>query len=149
MGFSVALSIDTNREQLFATEAEQTEVIDSIERSMPNLTPFQRKQYERTLEHLKDDKSANVQIVLVPAAANFNVGVADQSQLFPPPTPGQGMGVIAASCLAYPLSRGTIHIKSSDPNEHPDIDPAFMSHPADAAVCAAGLKVSFCVATMY
>lgn len=131
-----------NQEQLFATEAEQKEVIASVEKSMPNLTPFQRKQYERTLEHLKDDKSANVQVILVPASANFDVGTADQSQLFPPPTPEQGMGVIAASCLAYPLSRGTIHIKSADPKEHPEIDPAFMSHPADAAVCAAGLKVS-------
>ena len=115
---------------------------------MEHLTPFQRKQYERTLAHLKDDKSANVQVVLVPASANFEVGVEDQSQLFPPPTPEQGMGIIAASCLAYPLSRGTIHITSSDPNEHPAIDPAFMSHPADAAVCAAGIKVGFTVFTI-
>lgn len=148
MNASVVLSMDADNDQLFATEAEQAEVVASVEKSMPNLTPFQRKQYECTLAHLKDDKSANVQVVLVPASANFDAGVEDQSVLFPPPTPEQGMGMIAASCLAYPLSRGTIHIKSADPNEHPEIDPAFMSHPADAAVCAAGIKVSFFAAVM-
>lgn len=111
---------------------------------MPNLTPFQRKQYECTLAHLKDDRSANVQMVMVTAGADFEGnGVEDQTVLFPPPTPEQGMRVLAASCLAYPLSRGTIHIKSADPNEHPAIDPAFMSHPADAAVCATGIKVGY------
>lgn len=109
---------------------------------MAKLTPFQRKQYECTLAHLKDDKSANIQFIIVAAAADLEGnGVEDQSQLFPPATPEQGMGLTAVSCLAYPLSRGTIHIKSADPNEHPAIDPAFMSHPADAAVLAAGLKV--------
>lgn len=53
------------------------------------------------------------------------------------------MSVVAASCLAYPLSRGTIHVKSADPFEQPTIDPAFLSHPADAAVLAAGIKVGW------
>lgn len=65
----------------------------------------------------------------------------DQSQIFPPPPEGQGMGIMAAMCLQYPVSRGTVHIKSSDPTEHPAVDPAFLAHPADAAVLAAGVKV--------
>lgn len=52
------------------------------------------------------------------------------------------MGIMGAMCLQYPVSRGTVHIKSSDPTEHPAVDPAFLTHPADAAVLAAGLKVS-------
>ena len=51
------------------------------------------------------------------------------------------MGMTAAMCLQYPVSRGTIHIKSADPKEHPAVDPNFLSHPADAAVLAAGMKV--------
>jgi len=35
--------------KLFATEAEQKEIIKSVEDSMANLSPFQKKQYERTL----------------------------------------------------------------------------------------------------
>ena len=106
------------------------------------MTPFQKKQYERIIEHLKDDKSANLQLVLVPAQAGWKEGVEDQSKIFPPPPPGQGMGITAAMCLQYPVSRGTVHIKSSDPTEHPAVDPAFLQHPADAAVLAAGVKVS-------
>lgn len=52
------------------------------------------------------------------------------------------MGITGAMCLQYPLSRGTVHIKSADPKEHPAIDPAFLEHPADAAVLAASVKVS-------
>lgn len=39
--------------KLFATEEEQRDIVKSIEESMDKVTPFQRKQYERTLEHLK------------------------------------------------------------------------------------------------
>ncbi len=125
----------------FATEEEQSQILKSIEDSLDKVTPFQRKQYERTIEHLKDDKSANLQLVLVPATAGYEKGVEDQAYLFPPHTPGTPMAITAAMCLQYPLSRGTVHIKSSDPNELPTVDPAFLSHPADAAVLAAGVKV--------
>ena len=99
--------------QLFATKDEQEAIIKSVEDSLSGLTPFQRKQYERTLEHLKDDKSANLQFVLVATTGNYDKGVEDQSVLFPPPEAGQPMGVTAAMCLQYPLSRGTVHIRRS------------------------------------
>ena len=79
--------------------------------------------------------------MLICAQAGWEEGVEDQSKIFPPPAEDQGMGITAAMCLQYPLSRGTVHIKSSDPKEHPRIDPAFMVHPADAAVLAAGVKM--------
>lgn len=33
--------------------------------------------------------------------------------------------------LAHPLSRGSVHIRSADPNERPDFDPRYLSHPLD------------------
>ena len=42
--------------------------------------------------------------------------------------------------MQYPVARGTIHIKSADPAEHPTVDPNYLNHPADVAVMAAGLK---------
>ena len=131
----------TDISQLFSTPEEQQEIIRSIEDSLPSLTPFQRKQYEQTLQQLKDDKSANLQIVVIPATANMPEGIMDQSKLFKVPGPGEGHGMFAALCLQYPLSRGSIHIKSADPFEHPAIDPNFNAHPADAAVLAAGLRM--------
>lgn len=108
---------------------------------MPNLTPFQRKQYERTAEHLNDDKSANLQLVLVCHGAGYDEGIQDQSKLWPPVEPGNPMSITAAMCLQYPLSRGSVHIKSADPTQHPTLDPGFLTHPADAAVLAAGVKM--------
>ena len=92
------------------------------------------------MEHLKDDKSANLQVVLLCHYADAENGAADQSKLFPPLEPGKPMSITAALCLQYPLSRGSVHIKSADVNDHPVLDPAFLKHPADTAVLAAGLK---------
>lgn len=73
----------SDRLQLFASEEEQASILKSVEDSLSDATPFQKKQYERTIAHLKDDKSANLQLVFI--AHNLGVdGYADQSKLFPP-----------------------------------------------------------------
>ena len=126
---------------MFASREEQANIIKSIEESLPSLTPFQKRQYERTIEALKDDKSANLQMVLIPSTAGWEDGIEDQSKIFPPPAEGAPWGLTGAICLQYPLSRGTVHIKSSDPTDHPRLDPAYLAHPADAAVLAAGVQV--------
>ncbi|RFU31704.1 hypothetical protein B7463_g4633, partial [Scytalidium lignicola] len=46
-----------------------------------------------------------------------------------------------AVSLTHPLSRGSIHIQSSNVNDHPSIDPRYLSHPADIDVLAKGLKL--------
>jgi len=128
--------------KLFATPEEQERVIKSVEKDLPNLRPYQRAQYERTIEHLKDDKSANLQLVLVPSHFGMEGGIQDQSKVFPAPEdPEAPHAISAAMCLQYPLSRGSVHIKTSDPNDHPAVDPGFLSHPADVDVLAAGLKM--------
>ena len=37
-------------------------------------------------------------------------------------------------CLEHPLSRGSVHIKSSDPLDAPRIDPGYFRHPTDVRV---------------
>lgn len=92
------------------------------------------------MKHLKDDKSANLQLVLV--AHNFGVeAYLDQSKLFPPLEPGKPMSITVAICLRCPLSRGSVHIKTADVNDHPTLDPALLQHPADTAVLATGLRL--------
>jgi choline dehydrogenase-like flavoprotein len=115
--------------------------LQSVEDSLSETTPFQKKQYERTVAHLKDDKSANLQVVLVCHKGNPEDGATDQSKLFPPLEPGQPMSITAAICLQYPLSRGSVHIKSADVSDHPALDPAFLKHPADAAILASGMRL--------
>jgi choline dehydrogenase-like flavoprotein len=43
-------------------------------------------------------------------------------------------------CLEHPLSRGTVHITSSDPLAPPEIDPGYFRAAADAKILAAGIK---------
>lgn len=38
---------------------------------------------------------------------------------------------MAVTIALYPASRGFIHVTSTDPHEHPNLDPGFLSHPAD------------------
>lgn len=103
-----------NLEQMFATKEEQDRVIKSIENDLGDVTPYQRKQFERTIEHLKSDISANLQLVLVPATFGMAEGIEDQSKIFPPPAGADANpGISAAMCLQYPVSRGSVHIKSA------------------------------------
>ena len=43
-------------------------------------------------------------------------------------------------CLEHPLSRGSVHITSSDPLVAPKIDPGYFRHPTDVRVLAEGMK---------
>ncbi|MCO5549808.1 hypothetical protein L7F22_003282 [Adiantum nelumboides] len=56
-------------------------------------------------------------------------------------TPKDGTGYVTNLSLSqYPLSRGTVHIQSSDPNEPPSIDPNYFSNPADLRLMAYALR---------
>jgi choline dehydrogenase-like flavoprotein len=50
------------------------------------------------------------------------------------------MLVTPVLAFQYPLSRGSVHVSSSDPVAPPVIDPKYLSHPADVAVLEASLR---------
>jgi choline dehydrogenase-like flavoprotein len=131
--------------KLFATEAELQATIKSIN-DTPTTSPFHKQQLEQVAAHVASSTSANLQFVLVAATPGYEHGVEDQSKLFPPVDPSKGMGITLAACLQYPASRGSIHISTSDPMVYPTIDPGYLTHPADVAVLAAGLKLCDAVA---
>jgi choline dehydrogenase len=63
--------------------------------------------------------------------------------------PPHGRGGMAAEhgfqmhvCQLRPESRGTIRLKSSDPGEHPAIDPNYLSAPADLNTLLAGIEMA-------
>lgn len=49
-------------------------------------------------------------------------------------------GITCAVAQIRPESRGTIHIKSADPNAHPAIRPNYLSHPKDVEISIAAIK---------
>lgn len=124
---------------LFLEDGELEEIVASIERSKA-ATPFQRRQWDQVVSHLKSNKSANMQLVFIAATGNFQDGVRDQSRLFEPPSEGAPDGVTLAVCAQYPVSRGHVHITSSDPTAAPEINPNYLGHEADVAVLGAALK---------
>jgi choline dehydrogenase-like flavoprotein len=120
---------------------ELRETVASI-RNTPTSDPFYKAQLEQIATHLESDQSANLQMVVLPVTGDFDSGIADQSLLFAkPPAPGTPGSIIFAALLSYPASRGSVHVRSSDPNVHPVLDPAYLAHPADVAVIAAALRM--------
>ncbi|OQU98853.1 hypothetical protein CLAIMM_04571 [Cladophialophora immunda] len=81
---------------MFLEDGELDQTIKSIE-SAKAKTPFQRKQWDQVISHLKSNKSANLQLVFIAATGNLHEGPGDQSKL-PPQLPGQeaDVAVLAA-----------------------------------------------------
>lgn len=124
----------------FATEEELAATIASIEKTEVQ-SEYARRQRETIIAHLRDEKSANLQMVLVCAYADATkISQLDQSKLFPPVAPDAPNSITIACCLQYPVARGSVHIRSADPAQQPDINPAYFTHPADIDVMAAGMK---------
>lgn len=131
-----------SRTQRFATQEKQDSIIESIENSMSQVTPYQQKQYARIIEHLKADDSANLQMIMVGARVGFEKGTSDQSKLFLAPETSESLHQITSIvCLQYPVSRGSVHIKTANVKDHPAVDPGYLSHPADVSVLAAGITM--------
>ncbi|KAH0024539.1 GMC oxidoreductase, partial [Aureobasidium melanogenum] len=102
-------------------------------------TPFYKQQLDQVIAHLKSDKSANLQYIMIPAGADYTAEGLRTQKVWPPPDNTRNHRMALGPALQYPVSRGSCHIKSSDPSVHPVIDPAYLKHPADVAVLAAGL----------
>ena len=47
-----------------------------------------------------------------------------------------GMWMTLGVCSTRSLSRGSVHLHTSDPKAHPQIDPAYLSHPLDLDMMA-------------
>jgi choline dehydrogenase len=82
---------------------------------------------------IMDPKEAMCQIVALPLGANIS-NAATPSKIFPSEEPG--MWFVLGACSTRSLSRGSVHIKSSDPAVHPVIDPAYFQHPIDVDMTA-------------
>jgi choline dehydrogenase len=82
---------------------------------------------------LVDPKEAVTQFVFL--ATGVDIRTCDTpSKLFFHDAPGNW--IVVAACSTRSLSRGSIHINSSDPTHHPTIDPNYFAHPLDLDMAA-------------
>ena len=90
------------------------------------------------MDQLTDSTFANLQTFCIPCQLDMSAG-SDQVQFFSAPPDGKNR-VSLLICLEHPLSRGTVHISSSDPLKPPVIDPGYFRNEADAKILAQGIK---------
>lgn len=74
----------------------------------------------------------------IPCQLDLSSG-SDQVQFFSAPPKGK-QRVALLVCLEHPLSRGTVHIESSDPEKPPRIDTGYFRNPVDVKIMAEGIK---------
>lgn len=75
---------------------------------------------------------AAIQVLFL--AGGLATQLSSAASLFAHSAPGNWVSMIASSTRS--LSRGSIHIQSSDPATPPAIDPAYFSHPLDLEIAA-------------
>ena len=90
------------------------------------------------VDQLRDPTFANMQVFCIPCRLDVSAG-ADQTKFFGKPPDGKQQ-VSLLMCLEHPLSRGSVHITSSDPLKPPQIDPGYFRNPADVKILATGMK---------
>jgi choline dehydrogenase-like flavoprotein len=130
MGFVSYASL-VSKEQLNETIAE-------IKKNSLAKTDFEKRQEDVIVKQLSDERFANIQTFCIPCQLDLSGG-ENQIQFFSAPPDGkQRLSLLV--CLEHPLSRGTVHITSSDPTQAPRIDPGYFRNNADAKILAEGIK---------
>ncbi|KUJ17722.1 FAD/NAD(P)-binding domain-containing protein [Mollisia scopiformis] len=89
-----------------------------------------------------DDGS--IQIILLPASLGLR-DLTDQKKFFAGDEDVKKRGAqgLAMGCaVARPVSAGSVHIRSPDPHQDPDIDPAYLVEEVDLEVIARGMQVA-------
>ena len=119
-----------------APEAEVSATASTVENQPTTTLKLAKLEADR----LRSPTTAGIHTYGIAASFNFESG-HDGSKFFEAPPPGVGRFTLGVS-LQYPSSRGSVHITSSDPFQHPAIDQAYLSHPADLEVLCAALRYS-------
>jgi choline dehydrogenase len=106
-------------------------LVDDYATKHPNVDPAGRNTI--LARQLLDPKEAVCQIVTLQTGFD-TTKVETPSKVFPSEEPG--MWLTIAACSTRSLSRGSVHINSSNPTVHPTIDPAYLTHPLDLDMMA-------------
>ncbi|KAH9476793.1 GMC oxidoreductase family protein Mala s 12 [Psilocybe cubensis] len=119
-------AIDRSEALRIISQAE--EEVKALEKS-GTLRPGIKEQLDIQLDILKDEKVPDCEIVVMPFFASRAVA----------PEPGK-LYTTLVGILNHPMSRGTIHIQSSDPLLNPTIDPHYLESETDLEVLAQHVK---------
>lgn len=109
-----------------------------------HLTPSSNSSYQHTNPLARDSQTSFARSILTSPTHTSATTLFIQNQFHPGKNlssaefalsePGSYVSLITQ--LAHPFSRGSVHIASSNPHDHPRIQPNYLSHPLDAEVFA-------------
>ncbi|KAJ5766322.1 uncharacterized protein N7511_003938 [Penicillium nucicola] len=117
-----------------SSDDDRSQVLQKVQESLnnPSISQTHKKQYEVLHEMLQNPNEPHAQYVLAP----FQILSRKEQpkDIFGLSHPG--FFITLVSTLSYPLSRGSVHIQTSDPNAPPRIDSGLLRHPADVELQA-------------
>jgi choline dehydrogenase-like flavoprotein len=110
-------------------ENKQNKVLQKLQESLdnPSLSRAHKRQYEVLQTMLQNPNEPNAQYLLAP----FQILPREKETKAIFSFGHPGFFITFVSLLSYPLSRGSVHIQSSDPKAAPLIDSGLLRHPAD------------------
>lgn len=106
--------------QLLNSERDQSTLRDSIEAHRSNVAGAQ---------YIYD-------ALLSPTAASATVFMTSKARYTPTSAPTEENYMSVIAMLSHPLSRGSTHIRSSNPADPPVIDPRYLQDPLDSEILA-------------
>ena len=119
-----------------ASPISMTSILDQHpidDRSTSDVTPRASQQIKLMRELLSNPSEPSAQHFLIPLQFDGTKSELPAS-LMQPTEPGEYCSVFAS--LAYPFSRGSIHVRSADPLQPPAIDPNYLSNALDEEIYA-------------
>ncbi|KAH7963420.1 hypothetical protein HPB52_021101 [Rhipicephalus sanguineus] len=105
--------------------------------SIPSGTEF--IQFLHTADNATDADIPDVEIAPISTSPASQLFKALMVELGLMPETGR-LGFRAVAILNRPMSRGSITLRSADPDDHPDIDPRILEHPDDVRRAAEGTR---------
>ncbi|KAF2165237.1 GMC oxidoreductase [Zasmidium cellare ATCC 36951] len=100
-------------------------------------THLPQRQLDLLMTQLEDKKEAVYQVSAIPSGNTPSLRGIGNSAMFFHSVPGN---YFSMSCgLMHAFSRGSVHIKSSNVHDYPEIDPRYLSHPMDVELLAHSL----------
>ncbi|KAG8682376.1 hypothetical protein FRC09_016815, partial [Ceratobasidium sp. 395] len=117
--------------QSFMSPGLMNKAVSSIQESIKNAsTSGQRKLLEIQHKWFEDPNRGQLEIMHVPEFCTFDASQPKQD----------GRYVSLLSVIMQPLSRGSVHVPSSDPLQPPNIDPRYYNNPVDLDLMTESLK---------
>ncbi|KAK1149672.1 hypothetical protein N8T08_005225 [Aspergillus melleus] len=132
MPISVAYLPMVDREGKVSQETVEELLSKHLGKEVPS--PTLQRQYEVQRKVLLDSRNASSEYIFLPAQLHTNPGATTMNDVLAKTLPGNYISIMTMH--NHPFSRGSVHIRSSKPDDKPIYDPNYLSHPLDLEILA-------------